>query len=152
MVAYRKLSSYSRIMPRRRPGSLFPLEVDILDSGLTLQASDGSFYGFALAKQLAERDGTALTAHGTLYKALSRMTDSGLLESTWEDAAPAAVDGRPRRRLYTVTAEGSLALSRARAAELATATSIAAAASSTSVTAATTVSPTLSTPPRATLV
>jgi PadR family transcriptional regulator PadR len=118
-VDYRKLSSYSRIMVRRRPGSLLPLEVDILESGLTLQATEGSFYGFALAKQLAERDGTALTAHGTLYKALSRMSESGLLHSTWEDAALAAVDGRPRRRLYTVTGEGSLALSRAQAEALA---------------------------------
>ena len=145
-------------MPRRRPGSLFPLEVDILESGLTLQASDGSFYGFALAKQLAERDGTALTAHGTLYKALSRMTESGLLESTWEDAAPAAVDGRPRRRLYTVTAEGSLALSRVRAAEVAAGISIAAPVStsvstaSTSVSVAVTASPSVSIRSWATLV
>jgi PadR family transcriptional regulator PadR len=98
---------------------LFPLEVDILESGLQLQANEGSFYGFALAKQLAERDGAALTAHGTLYKALLRMTESGLLESSWEDASHAAVEGRPRRRLYTVTGEGALALTRARAVELA---------------------------------
>jgi PadR family transcriptional regulator PadR len=100
-------------MARRRPGTLFPLEVDILESGLQLQANEGSFYGFALAKQLAERDGAALTAHGTLYKALSRMTESGLLESSWEDPAHAEVDGRPRRRLYTVTGEGALALASA---------------------------------------
>jgi PadR family transcriptional regulator PadR len=101
-----------RFMARRRPGALFPLEIDILESGLALQASEGSFYGFALAKHLASRDGSALTGHGTLYKALSRMADSGVLVATWEDPARAEAEGRPRRRLYTVTAEGSLALAR----------------------------------------
>lgn len=102
-------------MARRRPGTLFPIEVDILESGLTLQASEGSFYGFALAKQLASRDGSALIAHGTLYKALSRMAESGILEAAWEDPARAELERRPRRRLYTVTAEGSRALGKAQA-------------------------------------
>jgi PadR family transcriptional regulator PadR len=102
-------------MARRRPGTLFPIEVEILESGLMLQASDGSFYGFALAKHLATRDGSALTAHGTLYKALSRMAESGILEASWEDPTHAEAEGRPRRRLYTVTAEGSRALSDAQA-------------------------------------
>ncbi|AMB60062.1 PadR family transcriptional regulator [Microterricola viridarii] len=75
-----------------------------------MQSADGDFYGFALAKALAGRtDGRGLTAHGTLYKALGRMTDAGLLESTWEDAALAEAAGRPRRRLYTVSGEGARA-------------------------------------------
>ena len=102
-------------MARRRPGTLFPIEVDILESGLALQASEGNFYGFALAKHLASRDGSALTGHGTLYKALSRMTEAGVLEASWEDPARAEIEGRPRRRLYTVTAEGSRALEKAQA-------------------------------------
>lgn len=113
-----RIGSYLPIvasMARRRPGTLFPIEVDVLQSGLTLQASEGSFYGFALAKQLASRDGTALISHGTLYKALSRMAESGILEASWEDPARAELEGRPRRRLYTVTAEGSRALVKAQA-------------------------------------
>ena len=102
-------------MARRRPGTLFPIEVDILESGLALQASEGSFYGFALAKHLASRDGSALTGHGTLYKALSRMAESGILEASWEDPARAESEGRPRRRLYTITAEGTRALAAAQA-------------------------------------
>lgn len=102
-------------MARRRPGTLFPIEVDILGSGLALQASEGSFYGFALAKHLSSRDGSALTAHGTLYKALARMAESGILDASWEDPAIAESEGRPRRRLYTVTAEGSRALMKAQA-------------------------------------
>ncbi len=108
-------------MARRRPGTLFPLEIDILECGIALQSSDGTFYGFALAKALAGRsDGAGLTAHGTLYKALARMTDAGLLESNWEDAALAEAAGRPRRRLYTVSGEGARAYREATAAAAAT--------------------------------
>jgi len=102
-------------MPRRKPGSLFPLEVAILEHGSAIQARDGRFYGFSLARSISE-SGESLTAHGTLYKALGRMTDSGLLSSSWEDPATAEAEGRPRRRLYEVTAEGATALSRAVAA------------------------------------
>lgn len=102
-------------MARRRPGSLFPLEFSILDSGLILQATEGSFYGFALAKHLAGTAGSSLTAHGTLYKSLARLVELGILEAAWEDAAIAESEGRPRRRLYTVTGEGERAHARARA-------------------------------------
>jgi len=102
-------------MPRRRPGSLFPLEQSILENGTTLQARDGSFYGFSLARSLSD-EGGALTGHGTLYKALARMTEAGLLESSWEDPAAAEHEGRPRRRLYTVSAAGRQALATATAA------------------------------------
>ncbi|MCD5345656.1 helix-turn-helix transcriptional regulator [Agromyces sp. H3Y2-19a] len=97
-------------MARRREGRLFDLEVDILAAGIDLQHDDGDFYGFALAKRIAERnEAAALTAHGTLYKALARMTEAGLLESTWEEAVLAEAEGRPRRRLYRVTGAGELA-------------------------------------------
>ena len=51
-----------------------------------------------------------LTAHGTLYKALGRLADAGLLEYRWEDAEPALAEGRPRRRLYQITSAGQRAL------------------------------------------
>lgn len=95
-------------MARRRPGTLFPLELEILETGIALQNSEGSFYGFALAKDLAAGGGM-LTAHGTLYKALSRMTGAGLLEAEWEDAEAGEAEGRPRRRLYRVTGVGERA-------------------------------------------
>lgn len=98
-------------MARRREGRLVPLEVDILEAGIELQAEGEEFYGFALAKRIAERaDAAALTAHGTLYKALARLSDSGQLESRWEDSAIAEGEGRPRRRLYRVTGAGEVAL------------------------------------------
>jgi DNA-binding PadR family transcriptional regulator len=83
----------------------------VISAGLDIQAAEGSFYGFALAEALAGADGgRALTSHGTLYKALSRMTEAGLLDSTWESPERAEGAGRPRRRLYTVTGAGARAL------------------------------------------
>lgn len=97
-------------MGRRREGRLVDLEVDILTAGIELQRAEGDFYGFALAKRMAERtEATALTAHGTLYKALARLAERGLLESSWEDPAIGEAEGRPRRRLYRVTGAGELA-------------------------------------------
>ena len=97
-------------MPRRREGRLVDLEVDILGSGIELQAEEGDFYGFALAKRIADQSGaTTLTVHGTLYKALSRLAERGLVESEWEDPSIAAEEGRPRRRLYRVTGAGAVA-------------------------------------------
>lgn len=90
-------------MPRRKPGTLLPLETEILSEAL---ATRGTFHGFALAQALRERSGSrALTGHGTLYKALNRLEDLGLLASRWEDAE--AAQGRPRRRLYELTGKGA---------------------------------------------
>ena len=63
-----------------------------------------------MAKELRDGDGSdGLIGHGTLYKALSRLEKSGLLDSSWEDADAAAEAGRPRRRLYHITSDGRLA-------------------------------------------
>ena len=82
-----------------------PLESEILEMALALRSSgQDTFHGFGLARSLKE-GGSArnLTAHGTLYKALSRLEGSGLLSSRWDETE---VDGRPRRRLYELTGEG----------------------------------------------
>jgi PadR family transcriptional regulator, regulatory protein PadR len=96
-------------MPRRKPGALLPIEVDILEAGLSSRRDDNDeFHGFELARQIAgSRGGRRLTAHGTLYKALGRLEDAGLLASRWEEEELATQEGRPRRRLYTVTGEGA---------------------------------------------
>ena len=104
---------------RRKKGTLLPIELSILESGLDLHARQTpDFYGFLIAKRITERDGARkLTAYGTLYKTLSRMEKQGLLTSRWEDPVNAASSGRPRRRLYQVTAAGQDALLSARADE-----------------------------------
>jgi DNA-binding PadR family transcriptional regulator len=99
-------------MPRRKPGTLLPLETEILDVALSERAP---FHGFALAQAMREQHGAqSLTAHGTLYKALGRLEEFGLLTSHWEDGADA--EGRPRRRLYELTGDGLRVAERARAA------------------------------------
>ena len=93
-------------MPRRKPGTLLPLETEILGAALLLRRSgEGAFHGFGLAHAMREQSGSrALTGHGTLYKALGRLEEFGLLTSSWEAAETA--EGRPRRRLYELTGQG----------------------------------------------
>ena len=106
-------------MSRRKPGTLIPLEVEILEAAAASHRSGhATFHGFGIAQAMRERSGSrSLTAHGTLYKALSRLEEFGMLASRWEDAA--AVDGRPRRRLYELTAAGADVVDRAIAARIA---------------------------------
>jgi PadR family transcriptional regulator PadR len=94
-------------MPRRTPGTLLPLETEILEVALSmLRSGQATFYGFGLAQTMREQSGSrSLTGHGTLYKALSRLEEFGLLTSRWEDAAVA--EGRPRRRLYELSRQGA---------------------------------------------
>jgi PadR family transcriptional regulator, regulatory protein PadR len=103
-------------MSRRKPGTLLPLETEILEAALSmLRSGQASFHGFGLAQTMREQSGSrSLTAHGTLYKALGRLEEFGLLSSRWEDAA-AAAEGRPRRRLYELTGKGAGVAERARA-------------------------------------
>ena len=89
---------------RRKPGSLVPLEIEILDLA---SSRTQPFHGFELAKALAGDRTRGLTAHGTLYKALGRLSEQGLLEAEWEDPEIALTEGRPRRRLYRITGEGA---------------------------------------------
>ena len=72
---------------RRKPGSILPIEEAILAAGMDLQRpGEGDFHGFLVAKHMEEiGEAKLLIAHGTLYKALSRMEHAGLLESHWED-------------------------------------------------------------------
>lgn len=102
-------------MPRRKPGTLLPLETEILEAALsTLRSGHATFHGFGLAQTMREQTGSrSLTGHGTLYKALGRLEEFGLLSSRWEDAA--AAEGRPRRRLYELTDQGAEVAEQARA-------------------------------------
>jgi DNA-binding PadR family transcriptional regulator len=99
-------------MPRRRPGSLFPLEIAVLKA--VRDRGPQGVHGFAIAQAIADaEESRRLTATGTLYRALQRLDDAGLIENWWEDADEAAVAGRPRRRLYRLTGPGATALANA---------------------------------------
>ena len=76
---------------------------------------DSEFHGYQIARHLAgggERK--LLTAYGTLYRALARLQQMGLVESRWEDPQIAADENRPGRRLYTLTTDGMAAAKSAR--------------------------------------
>ncbi len=96
---------------RRRKGTLLPLEIEILRSAVDAKRDEnGWIHGFRLAKALRGDDGGRLTSHGTLYKALGRLTEAGLLDDEWEDPDEALAEGRPRRRLYRINPAGTRAL------------------------------------------
>ena len=94
---------------------LVPLEVAILNVAVARASSDQpDLYGFELAKLIAEDERAGkLVAHGTLYKALNRLAESGMLSSDWEDPeispptadrvggcieSPSAASRRPHQR------------------------------------------------------
>jgi PadR family transcriptional regulator len=73
-------------------------QIDALLASLAAEPEDWVF-GYALSKRLG-------IGSGTLYPALIRLGEDGLLEHRWE-----AADGKPPRHLYRLTAAG---LARAR--------------------------------------
>jgi DNA-binding PadR family transcriptional regulator len=104
---------------RRKPGALVPLERAICLTAADLNRSGvEEFHGYELAKRLGDvADKKLLTAYGTLYRALGRLEQMGLLKSRWEEPAIPARENRPGRRLYTLTAAGEAAAREAAAAE-----------------------------------
>jgi PadR family transcriptional regulator, regulatory protein PadR len=106
---------------RRKPGTLVPLERDVLEASVSLRSMGvPEAHGFLLARTMSQGSGARrLTAYGTLYKALDRLERAGCLASRWEDPDYAAEAARPRRRFYRITAFGEAALAEARAAALA---------------------------------
>ena len=59
----------------------------------------GATYGFDII------DRTGLQA-GTVYPILRRLEEARLVKSRWESVTHAREEGRPSRRLYTLTAAG----------------------------------------------
>ena len=102
-------------MAYRKPGTLLPIEADIL--GAVASHGQRGAHGFLIAQDLAggAESSKALLGHGTLYKALDRLRTRGLLNSEWEDSSAAEAAGRPRRRLYWITAAGATVLTEAAA-------------------------------------
>ncbi len=59
----------------------------------------GHVYGFEILEVTGLRP-------GTVYPVLRRLEEEGIVESSWEEAAPARAEGRPPRRNYRLTSEG----------------------------------------------
>jgi DNA-binding PadR family transcriptional regulator len=87
------------------------LELAICNAALALRERGiGQFHGYLIAKELKHAsDAKLLTAYGTLYRALGRLEQMGLMTSAWEDPQIPADANRPRRRLYAITPDGQAA-------------------------------------------
>ncbi len=76
-------------------------------TGVVLQSiAAGYRYGFDIMDVSGLPD-------GTVYPALRRLEDAGLLTSEWEDDAQADAEKRPPRRYYELTGNGAALLARA---------------------------------------
>jgi PadR family transcriptional regulator, regulatory protein PadR len=67
--------------------------------GAMLSAPEADWYGLSLSKCSGLKP-------GTIYPILDRLLKLGWLERRWEDIDPVA-KGRPKRRLYRLTATGA---------------------------------------------
>ncbi|MFN0094741.1 MAG: PadR family transcriptional regulator [Dehalococcoidia bacterium] len=104
---------------RRKANTLVPFERQLLMAALAfMESGQPEFHGYAIARDVADAaEAKRLVGHGTLYRALDRLEEFGMLASRLEDADAAAAASRPRRRLYQLTAQGETAAQAARAAE-----------------------------------
>ena len=79
-----------------------------IPTALILQALEqGAHYGY----DIMDRSGLP---SGTVYPALRRLEQEGMISSKWEDASEAAQDGRPPRRLYELCDFGAEHLAESR--------------------------------------
>lgn len=88
---------------------LTPQEAEVLAALLESEAEES--YGYELAQECNSRP-------GAVYKVLHRLEGRGLLESRIENADTAEAEGRPQRRLYSLTSSGESELARWRAGRL----------------------------------
>lgn len=71
-----------------------------LDLAILGSLTEGPLHGYALAQTLAER-GFGRLKGGSLYPALSRLEEAGLVSTRWVEG-----ENGPGRKDYTLTAEG----------------------------------------------
>ena len=91
---------------RRKPGDLIPIERSIIEAASRLrQEGIEEFHGVQIAMKIRDQEeARLLTGYGTLYRALSRLQQRGILQSRWEELLP--TDGnRPRHRYYHLVGE-----------------------------------------------
>jgi DNA-binding PadR family transcriptional regulator len=92
------MSARRRAAPEYLP--LRPIEFEIL-----LSLLNGERHGYGIVQDADERNpGTGKPGLGTLYRALRRLKEEGLIESSARRPAPDAED--ERRNYYAITAAG----------------------------------------------
>src|SRR5689334_15456395 len=94
--------------------ALLPLTPVVFE--ILLALASGEQHGYAIMRDVSERTDGRIDLHaGTLYRALGRLLDAGLIEELDERPAPDVDD--ERRRYYRLTTRGS-AVARAEAERL----------------------------------
>src|SRR6185503_19808190 len=87
-------------MDRFRAESFLPLTAVAFEIMLAL--ADGEQHGYSIMREVSDRSRGAITLHpGTLYRALARLLESGLIEELEQRPDPA--DDDQRRRYYRLT-------------------------------------------------
>ena len=101
-------------MDRFRPDALLPLTAVAFE--ILLALADGERHGSSILQEVEARSSGAVSLHaGTLYRALARLLESGLIEELAESPDPSSTD--ERRRYYALTARG-IAVAKAEAGRL----------------------------------
>jgi len=101
-------------MDRFRPQAFLPLTPVAFE--ILLALAEGEQHGYSIMREVDRRSSGAVTLHpGTLYRALARLLESGLIEELDERPNPAEDD--ERRRYYRMTHRG-LEVARAEAQRL----------------------------------
>jgi DNA-binding PadR family transcriptional regulator len=85
----------------RREESLLPLRP--VEFQVLLSLAGGERHGYGILQDARER-GENVPDIGTLYRALARMVDQGLIEAA--ESRPASDDGDERRNYYRITNVG----------------------------------------------
>lgn len=89
--------------PEPDPASFLPLTPVAFEVMLSL--APGSVHGYAILQDIEERtDGRTSLHAGTLYRAIARLVEGGLVEELDERPDPALDDAR--RRYYALTSLG----------------------------------------------
>ena len=83
---------------------------------ILLSLAAGERHGYGIIKDIAARHETAVPDIGTMYRALARMVENGLIDAAARRPAPDADD--ERRNYYRIT-EAGLVVARAEARRLA---------------------------------
>jgi DNA-binding PadR family transcriptional regulator len=102
-------------MDRFRPQAFLPLTAVAFE--ILLALADGEQHGYSIMREVSDRSSGAVTLHaGTLYRALARLLESGLIDEVEGSATPGNDD--ERRRYYRLTEQG-IAVARAEAERIA---------------------------------
>jgi DNA-binding PadR family transcriptional regulator len=101
-------------MDRFRPDTLLPLTPVAFE--ILLALADGERHGYGILQEVEARSAGAVALHaGSLYRALARLLEGGLIEELADSPDKSSTD--ERRRYYALTTRG-IAVARAEAERL----------------------------------